>query len=304
MTFEQGNTGTLLVGVGSTSNAAEILAVPLTRGAGGHITGFGTPTPVADAPGLTGPNQGGIDGGLAYVPGSSTLLYSSYPDNSIGELKSLNSTTPPGPAKLVALPSLGSSADCTMPGADCSTGGLQFVPSGFAGAGSLKISSFDGSAFFTASAVNDGSGMNTFNIDGVAQTASFATGAGPEGFVYVHAGNPDFTADSIVLSEESNNVVATYQINSSGDPIVSTRQILVSGANHADGMAIDPVTGDIIFDDFDLGNFFEIRGTMTSVVPAPTPLITICAGLIPGAAMLGRRKWATKRRSGGERRTL
>jgi hypothetical protein len=52
--------------------------------------------------------------------------------------------------------------------------------------------------------------------------------------------------DSIVVSEWDSNAVATYQIDASGNPIVSTRQVFISLAK-VEGAYFDLVTGDFIF---------------------------------------------------------
>jgi uncharacterized protein (TIGR03382 family) len=156
---------------------------------------------------------------------------------------------------------------------------------------SLKISSFDGDAFFNSSATNDGTGNNTVNIATPSQTATFAAGTGPEGFAYVHGGNPDFSADSVIVAEQSAGDVATYQIDANGDPITSTRQVLVSGLTSPNGMVIDPVTGDLLFDDYSADLVYEIQGfTGGKPTPAPSALFTLGAGLLPGLAALSRRR--------------
>ncbi len=86
------NANTLLVGGNAASGAGSIDAITVTRGAGGHITGFSGPaTFFASAP--------GIDGGLSFGPGG-VLFYTDTVANGVGQLK-------PGsiaPDKLVGLP--------------------------------------------------------------------------------------------------------------------------------------------------------------------------------------------------------
>src|SRR5205807_478805 len=45
--------------------------------------------------------------------------------------------------------------------------------------------------------------------------------------------------------------VSVYQVDANGDPIPATRQILLQGLHGADGTALDPSTGDVLFTPFD-----------------------------------------------------
>src|SRR5262245_944095 len=92
LTFVPGDPNTLLIGGSANNSAGVIHSIGVTRGVGGHITGFsGTSTFYANAPGLPGSGRG-IDGGLAFAP-NGVLLYTSYNDNSLGQLKP-GSTSP------------------------------------------------------------------------------------------------------------------------------------------------------------------------------------------------------------------
>src|SRR5207237_8782795 len=118
----------------------------------------GTATFYANANGTTG----GIDGGLAYGPGG-VLFYTSYSDNRIGQIKP-GST---GPDKLI---------DAGTAGISPSVGTLAFTPPGFAGAGQLRIASYNAGVFYGTTITPDGTG--TYNIN--MATSSTSTGSGPE----------------------------------------------------------------------------------------------------------------------------
>lgn len=73
LTLKAGDPDTLLIGGAANSVSGAIYEVPLTRGPDGRVTGLAGPAHwFADAP--------YIDGGLAYFPGTETLIYTGFPD--------------------------------------------------------------------------------------------------------------------------------------------------------------------------------------------------------------------------------
>ena len=70
---------------------------------------------------------------------------------------------------------------------------------------------------------------------------------GPEGFVYVAAGSPLFTVNSMLVSEWSANGIATYEIDDAGNPRVASRRNFITGLDGAEGAYRDPATGDFFF---------------------------------------------------------
>lgn len=284
--FASGDPNTLLISQNTDSGSAEIDSIGVIRGGGGHIIGFdSTHTFVASAYGSGGSSNPfeGIDGGLAYAP-NGTMLYTSYPDNSVGEI--LPGATTPG--TFVSLTSSGVGA------AGQSVGTLEVVPRGFAGAGQLKIASFDGSTWYASTlSANSPSGPSTYSITNVNQipTATFAPGTGPEGIAYVHGGAPLIANDSVAISEYGTGAVALYQIDANGDPIASTRTALVDNAFDVEGAAFDPVTGDLLFTASANGmdQFYEVNGFMATV-PAPSSLLTLAACALPTFGLLRRRR--------------
>jgi hypothetical protein len=120
------------------------------------------------------------------------------------------------------------------------------VPPGQPGAGSLKICSWSGGQWYDLAFSPDGTG--TYDI--TAASLRTTIGGGPEGFVYVPAGSPDFPVSSILVSEYSADNVAAYEVNGSGDPIVGTRVDFITGLDGAEGATIDPLTGDFLFSTF------------------------------------------------------
>jgi len=272
------NASTLLIAGNADRSSGAIYEVNVTRNGTGHITGFsGAPSLYSTAPGISGNN--GIDGGLVFGPGSD-LFYTSYSDNSIGEIKPGSSA----PNKHISLSSLGIPA---------STGALYIVPSGFAGAGELKVVTYGSGEWFSASLAPDGSG--TYNITNVTQpynpNSSFhiVFPSSGEGFVYVHAGNPNFSADSILIAGSEG--VDSYQVNASGDPILSTGRYLAS-ISGAEGTAFDPVTGDLLVDTYGYGNqIMRISGfNAPHSTPEPGTLGLVMGSALAGAAVVLRRR--------------
>ena len=264
LVIKAGDTNTLLFGGAANLAPGVIDAVGLSRGPGGHITGFTSVSQFSTAP--------NIDGGLAYAP-NGDLLFTGFPTNTIGMIK-------PGsisPDKTVTSPT------------PSSVGTLGFVPAGFAGAGNFVIGSFSASVFCTAALIPDGSG--TFNVGGCANAVT--TSGGPEGIIWVPLGSALFPAPSVLVSEFGGNRVSAYTIDANGLPNPASRTDFITGLSGAEGGTIDPVTGDFLFSTFGGGNHvFEIRG-FGSVTPTPVPepgtVLLLAAGL---TALLALRRRA------------
>ncbi len=232
--FKHDDPDLLLIGGHANNADAAIYSIRVTRDVDGAIDGFdGSAVVYAGAP--------FIDGGLTYGPGN-VLFFSTYSNNMVSQLK-LGSTGPDKTTNMdtVVNPSLGS---------------LQFVPPGFPGAGRLKIASYTFSQWADLSYSPDG--LGTFNLGTTANTLiSFVDGGGgtgPEGIVYVQPGNPGITKHSVLISEYGRGVVACYEVNATGDPIVATRRELVIGLFGAEGGTRDPRTGHFMFSTFGGGS--------------------------------------------------
>jgi hypothetical protein len=232
LTFKAGDPNTILIGGGANGTSGELYAIAVTRDGGQHISGFsGTATVFAAA--------AYNDGGVVYGPGG-VLFLARWPVNQLGETKSGSSMTD----KIVDLGAM--PLDVTP-----SPGGLNFVPPGYAGAGQLKAVSYNTGNWYTLALAADGSG--TYDV--TASTLGPTITGGPEGFVYVPPGSPDFTDfQNILVSEYGAGVVSTYTIDTSGDPVVATRAEFITGLTGAEGAQIDPVTGDFLFSTFGGGN--------------------------------------------------
>jgi hypothetical protein len=220
--FKAGDPNTLLMAGDSDDGGGGIYAIGVTRGTGGHITGFnGTASLFASAP--------NIDGGLAYGP-NGVLFYTAFPDNAIGQIKP-GSTSPD---KVVDAGALGIAS---------SVGSLTFVPPGSPGAGSLKITSYGGGGFYSATLSPDGTG--TYNVTGAMLSAS--PGGGPDGIAYVPNGSPLFPNPSVLLSQYDLNRVEAFVLDANGNPVDGSGQDFFTGVISPEGAVVDPLTGDFLF---------------------------------------------------------
>ncbi len=253
ITFVPGSPNQLLIGGAANGAGGEIDSIIVTRGVGGHITGFaGSATLYATAP--------NIDGGLAFGPGG-VLFYTAYPTNQLGEIK-------PGsvsPDKIVSLSPLGIGS---------SVGTLQFDPSG-----NLKIASYGTGTWYSAGLTPDG--LGTFDVTGVANVPTANTFGGPEGIAYVPTGSPLFPTPSVLVSRYGAGDVQAYTLDAFGNPVASTGQSFISGLGGAEGATIDPVTGDFLFSTFGGGNQLVVVGGFAppSSVPEPSMLVIFGFGL-------------------------
>ncbi|MGH8852634.1 MAG: hypothetical protein ACREYD_16735 [Casimicrobiaceae bacterium] len=278
LTFKAGDPNTILLGGSANNSAGLFYSVPVIRGAGNHIVALGAVTALG-----FGTNN---DGGVAYGPGG-VLFYSEYSINNVGEVKPASASD----SKTVALGPLG------IP---VSTGALNFVPPGYNGAGEFKVSSWSGGEFYTVTLAADG--LGTFDLTGA--TLEVTLPGGPEGFAYVPLGSQLFPSQSMVVSEYSNNTVATYKIDGNGNPVLASRQTFIAGLNGAEGAAIDPLTGDFFFSTYGSSNqVIEVRGFAppappTAIAPVPTlsmpgiaaaTLLVLLTGLLPALRRRSRR---------------
>lgn len=229
LNFDPADPNTLWIGGAANASGGALYSISLIRNAGGHITAFaGNVTFLATAT--------DIDGGVAFGP-TGVMFVTTFSSNNL--LQYLPGSTSPD-----------KTIDLTPLGINSSVGTCQFVPTGFAGAGTFKIGSYSSSDWYDVVLAPDG--MGTFDIVSATQTVN--TGGGPEGIVYIGGNNPGFTVDSVIISEYAADAVRVYDIDANGDPIPATQREFLSGLSGAEGAVIDPVTGDFLFSTFGGGN--------------------------------------------------
>jgi hypothetical protein len=278
MTFKAGDPNTLLIGADypqGGGNQSVILAVPVVRGGDGHVSGFGTPTLFATAPGPT--NALGMTAGLGYGPGG-TLFYTYFDSGSTGIGEIVPGGT--GPARFAAIPTLPPPGQAT---------GLAFVPAGFDGEGELKVTGHYSVAWYDVSLVSRGDG--TYDIGAAVQQQQSPIATTPSAVVYVKALNAGFITDAVLVGDMDSGRVYAYYLDTHGDLSGSLglfATLTDSVNDYAAGGTTDPLTGDVLF----LGNdhVTEVRGF---AVPEPAG---IAAAAGAGIALLGGRRRSRRRR--------
>jgi hypothetical protein len=248
LTLKAGTTDRLLIGGAANDAAGALYEIGLVRDGAGHIVGFsGSATRYADA--------AYNDGGVTYGPGG-VLFLARWPQNELGQIG------PGGTTKVIPL---------TPFGVASSLASLMFVPPGQPGAGSLKMASYRGGEWYDADVVPDGSG--TYDLANVTNVIDSTLDGGPEGFVYVPNGSPQFSGPSLLVSEYGVDQIAAYQVNANGDPIVASRRQFITGLDGAEGALLDPVTGDFLFSTFGGGSrVIVVRGFRAPPPQLPEPV--------------------------------
>ncbi|MBW2268742.1 MAG: hypothetical protein JRH16_09200 [Deltaproteobacteria bacterium] len=254
LTLKAGDPNTLLIGGSANNSSGALYEIGVVRDAEGHITGFtGTAQRFADA--------AYNDGGVTYGP-NGVLFTSRWPQNELGQLKPGSTTTD----KIIDLGALGVIS---------SHAAINFVPNGFAGAGGMKLSSWSGGQFYSATFAGDG--LGTFDVLDVVLETTLS--GGPEGFAYVPLGSPLFDVPSMLVSEWSAGKVAAYEVDAEGDPIVGTRVDFITDLSGAEGAFIDPATGDFLFSTFGGGDRVIVVQGFTPV-PEPGSAALLASALL------------------------
>ena len=233
--FEQGNSSVLLLGINDDSAAGAIEAVNVTRGAGGHITGFGSATQLSTAP--------FIDAGMDYIS-DGDLLFVQFGGTGIGEIKPGGSS----PATFVSSPGGGSG------------GAIGLVPSGVPGAGNLVAASYSNNKLCTTTATPDGGGTDT--LSACSNSVSISN---PTGIAWVPAGAPVFPSAEILINRGSTTYA--YAVDANGLPTGAGTAFFTTAFSLM-GAAFDPVTGDLLLTTTSSDRIYEIQGFPD---PPPTP---------------------------------
>jgi hypothetical protein len=239
-----GDTSALLVTGNARTPQGRLYSVPIGRDADCHVAGFlGTSTDIAAAP----YNEAGIAFGPAGV-----LFLAQAVINMMGELKP-GSTAPD------------KTVDMNMFQFPQSMCGVGFVPTGWPGAGELKLINWPSPGYwYNAPLMADG--MGTYDVTSIGQGPMLPNGAA--GFVFIAAGNPGFTENTVLVSEYDIGAVSAYTLTgTNSDPDPTTRTPFITGLTGAQGGVVDPVSGDFLFSTYSTARIIAIRGFK----PPPPP---------------------------------
>jgi hypothetical protein len=235
LTVDASDPSKLLIGGRANTAEGALYAIGIVRDDHKHITGFsGTAVRVADA--------GYNDGSFLYGP-SGVMFMTRWPVNELGFMKQGSVVTD----KIIPLTPLGVAN---------SVASAAFGPPGAEFAG-LKLLSWEGGEWYSAGFTPDTTG--TFDLTPPMYVLTLP--GGPEGIVYVPTGSPLFPNQALLVSEYTAGVVSTFDVNTSGDPLLNTRRRFVIGLTGAEGATIDPTSGDFLFSTFGGGDrIIVVRG--------------------------------------------
>lgn len=221
--FDPYDPNLLYLGANSIEPTGEIHKIRVLRDGLGRITGFDGRTAFRS-------RASQIDGGLCFSP-TGVLMYACYPTNELGQI----TPSSVGPLKTARLGSVGINS---------SIGAIRFVPSGFPGAGRLKLASYTTGQWYDVALRQDGAG--TYDVT----SASEATGAIIEGgagsAAYVPHPFPGFAKPSVWVTEFDYRSVSAFELSPSGNPIPGSRREFVTGLIGVQGATLDRVTGDLL----------------------------------------------------------
>jgi hypothetical protein len=240
----------LLIGGNANTSIGAVYSIRVQRDSLGHIVGFASSaTKLADAP--------FVDGGLAFAPGG-VLLYTAFPINVLGQIQPGAS----GPSKTTLLAGIGVGG---------SVGGCAVVRPTPSGPLRIKLTSPGISRWYDAPLTPDGNGG--FDVGLAMPRGPAVPSAGS--MVYVDAAQPGFAVDTALVTS-CNGFVGAYSLDSNGDIVSQLGSFVLSIAGCADGMTVDPLTGDLLIAIWDLKRIHVVRGFAGSA--------TYCsASDIPGA---------------------
>jgi hypothetical protein len=244
LTFLPGDPNHMLIGAKANTVDGFFAKVALSRDANCHVDGFLIPP---TAFGTVGEYN---DGGVTFSP-ERVLFSTRYPRNELAQTR-ITSTDEDRVDDL----------DAHGVVTTVSVSGAAFVPGGFAGAGQLKLTEIHGN-WYTMPLAADGAGTFTPG------TAVFhvTLNNGPEGFAYVSGSNAVFGADSVIVAESYIGRLAVYAVDANGNPVVASRRVFATGLSAPLGIAVDPLTGDLLISDISVASIFRITGFVVPHVP-------------------------------------
>mgnify|MGYP001259051859 CR=1 FL=1 len=245
----------LLIGGNANTSIGAVYSIRVQRDSLGHIVGFASSaTKLADAP--------FVDGGLAFAPGG-VLLYTAFPINVLGQIQPGAS----GPSKTALLAGVGVGG---------SAGGCAVVRPAPGGPLRIKLTSPGIARWYDAPLTPDGNGG--FDVGLATPRGPAVPSAGS--MVYVDADEPGFAVDTALVTS-CNGFVGAYSLDSNGDIVSLLGSFVLSIAGCADGMTVDPLTGDLLIAIWDLKRIHVVRGfTGTATYCSASAIVGACSPAI------------------------
>lgn len=238
MAIHDPDADTLVIAANAETPGGALYEVGVERGPCGHIIGFaGEAKAVAMTPHVSD---------LLFVSGG-LLFYTEWPKNHIAQLLPGAST----PDLRTNLGELG----ITM-----SAGGFGLVPPGIAGAGQLRVLTWDTGEWYHLD--RDANG-ELFDLSNAVKITQVEAKSG--GLAYVPGGSPGFDAPHVMLSESEAGKLSVYQVDAAGDPILESRVEFLSQLPFVYTTYFEPVTGDLL----------------VSTIEAPQDQVYIVQGFAP-----------------------
>lgn len=211
----------LLIGGEANVAGGKLYRIEVTRDGAGHVNGFsGTASAAIDAP---------FNEGVAFGPGG-VLFVTRWPANQLQQTRPGSATAD----KVIDLAALGVAF---------AAAGLNVVADPQPVTGALKLVSWAGGQWYGFQLRPDGQG--TYDL--LAAKHILTLPGGPTGFAYVPADSPIFLDQALLVSEWTANKIASYEVDGSADPKLTTRRNFITGLRGAEGAFRDPATGDFFF---------------------------------------------------------
>jgi hypothetical protein len=254
VTFDASGSQMLVVGAGATVSATAFSYTPIRDPGTSRITGLSAGTSFAPTP--------GGDGGLELQGG--LLWWTKYGSHQVGQYNPANATS-----YSVGLPAFWST-----------TGGLTFVPAGYPNAGMLLVSSYTFGWIYSFPLVSAGNGF--FNL-GPASLYANMPQAGSEGMKFITSGP---LAGHLLVANYTFQRIDAIPINPAtslpmggvNTPVVNT---IITGLAGAEGLGVDPVTGDLFISSLLTSILYRVDGFGTfTALSADHPSVSVGGGAV------------------------
>jgi hypothetical protein len=263
------NGNSLLLAVGNAATPQQnIFALPLIR-TNNHISGFGGSSLYTTVTSENTGEFGNLMAGGLVSAGPNGVLFTTQGYSYLGQ-----GDVPAGnTARLDLTGNTGAF-----------TGGLQYVPSGFSGAGQLKISSFITGDWYT---LNLGGSFGSYTLTSFTK---YSVSAPAYAFDYLPV-NATFTQPSVIVGDAATPGLTVYALDANGNPCpgcAAPMHVVTGTGGIGFGLVRDPLTGDVLFTSWDSAtNNSELW--LLSEVPEPGTLALGMGGLAL-AALLHRKR--------------